>query len=98
MDSMRTPPRIWVDYRPVRIGWVVPTHDAAERMADIGEFAATIVKDAVAPPTLFAIMLGAYPEPTDQSSDYKAGIHDAFDIVETSIAPDVPLPRNFSVP
>ena len=26
---MQNPPRIWLNYRPVRIGWVVPDHDPA---------------------------------------------------------------------
>jgi hypothetical protein len=46
--------------------------------------------DPLAP--LFATMLGAYPVPTDQIPDYKAGVHEAFGTVETSIASDVRLP------
>src|SRR3972149_4265538 len=27
---MSHPPRIWLDYRPVRIGWVIPNQDIAQ--------------------------------------------------------------------
>src|SRR5258707_12606666 len=28
-ETMANPPRIWLDYRPVRIGWVIPNQDVA---------------------------------------------------------------------
>src|SRR5271168_5052710 len=31
--SMGNPPRIWLDYRPVRIGWVVAEHDLGQLTA-----------------------------------------------------------------
>lgn len=27
MGTMKNPPRIWLDYRPVRIGWIIPNRD-----------------------------------------------------------------------
>jgi hypothetical protein len=42
--------------------------------------------------SLFATMLGAYPAPTDQIPDYKAGVHEVFGTVEMSIAANDPLP------
>ena len=31
---MSNPPRIWLDYRPVRIGWVIPNQDVARLVTD----------------------------------------------------------------
>src|SRR5712664_1165991 len=30
---MQSPPRIWLDYRPVRIGWVIPDRDVVRLTA-----------------------------------------------------------------
>jgi hypothetical protein len=35
-SSMSNPPRIWLDYRPVRIGWVVTDRDVAQLTAAAG--------------------------------------------------------------
>jgi hypothetical protein len=182
MVRMRNPPRIWVDYRPVRIGWVISCRDVAQlataarwntclwggrhnciipsddmmlanglvatfgvdlllpvqaddavtafinrfphlhyhqprnsifsgrgcEFADIRHPLRRIVRhqdrdaeqrvrlpvwqddDPLAP--LFATMLGAYPAPTDQIPDYKAGVRRAFGSIEMPIAPNAPLP------
>src|SRR5689334_6633352 len=38
---MQNPPRIWLDYRPVRIGWVIPGRDIA-RLATVATWSSCL--------------------------------------------------------